>query len=47
MYDVLSSPCIDTGDPQSDFEKEPAPNGKRINMGSYGNTTQSSKSPPK
>ncbi len=32
------SPCIDAGDPSSDFSNEPEPNGARINMGTYGNT---------
>ena len=32
------SPAIDAGDPDSDFSKEPMPNGKRINLGAYGNT---------
>ncbi len=34
------SPCIDAGDPSSDFSKEPRPNGERINMGAYGNTPE-------
>ncbi|MDP2896618.1 MAG: right-handed parallel beta-helix repeat-containing protein [bacterium] len=32
------SPCIDAGDPTSDFSREPEPNGGRVNMGAYGNT---------
>ena len=32
------SPCIDAGDPASDYSNEPQPNGNRINMGAYGNT---------
>jgi hypothetical protein len=36
----LSSPCIDTGDPESEYDKEPLPSGCRINMGAYGNTTE-------
>jgi hypothetical protein len=32
------SPCIDAGDPTSDFSNEPEPNGGRIDMGAYGNT---------
>lgn len=35
-----NSPCIDTGDPTSDFSNEPAPNGGRINIGAYGNTEE-------
>lgn len=34
------SPCIDAGDPASDFTNEPAPNGGRVNMGAYGNTSE-------
>ncbi|MDP2897274.1 MAG: right-handed parallel beta-helix repeat-containing protein [bacterium] len=33
-----NSPCIDAGDPASDYSMEPQPNGGRINMGAYGNT---------
>jgi hypothetical protein len=36
------SPCIDAGDPASDYAREPAPNGKRVNMGCYGNTVVAS-----
>jgi M6 family metalloprotease-like protein len=32
------SPCIDKGDPNSDFSNEPFPNGNRINLGYLGNT---------
>ena len=34
------SPCIDAGDPASDFSLEPEPDGGRINMGAYGNTPE-------
>ncbi|MBN1766846.1 MAG: hypothetical protein JW860_16450 [Sedimentisphaerales bacterium] len=34
------SPCIDAGDPASDFGLEPEPDGGRVNMGAYGNTPQ-------
>ena len=34
-----TSSCIDAGDPASAFGNEPAPNGSRINMGAYGNTS--------
>lgn len=34
------SPCIDGGDPSSPFSEEPQPNGKRVNMGAYGNTPE-------
>ena len=44
MEDPLHSPCIDAGDPLADVSKEPAPNGGRLNMGVYGNTSHASKS---
>lgn len=37
------SPCIDAGDPTSSFIQEPNPNGRRINLGAYGNTPVASK----
>lgn len=39
------SPAIDTGDPQSDFSREREPNGRRINLGAYGNTAEAACSP--
>jgi len=42
VYDANISPCIDAGDPNSDWAGEPWPNGKRINMGAYGGTDQAS-----
>jgi PKD repeat protein len=42
--DSISSPCIDAGDPLSDYSKEPEPNGNRINIGPDGNTVYASKS---
>jgi parallel beta-helix repeat protein len=44
IMDSSTSPCIDGGDPNSDWTGEPWPNGKRINMGAYGGTSQASKS---
>ena len=41
--DVTSS-CIDTGDPTSDWSMEPEPKGERVDMGAYGGTTEASKS---
>ncbi|NCC49672.1 MAG: hypothetical protein EOM20_00515 [Spartobacteria bacterium] len=38
------SPSIDTGPPGMDFSLEPLPNGNRVNMGAYGNTTNASQS---
>ena len=45
VYDEVTSPCIDAGDPNSPIDLEPLPNGDRINMGAYGGTTEASKSP--
>jgi len=45
VTDGVSSPCIDAGDPSSPVGSEPAPNGRRINLGAYGGTSQASKSP--
>ncbi len=47
VNDGSTSPCIDAGDPASEFMVEPNPNGGRINMGAYGNTIYASKSVPK
>jgi hypothetical protein len=44
VTDIVSSPCIDAGDPKSQYSNEPGPNGRRINMGAYGNTDEASKS---
>ena len=37
-YRRETSPAIDKGNPASRWEKEPAPNGRRVNLGFYGNT---------
>ena len=44
VLDVLTSPCIDAGNPDSDFSAELQPNGNRINMGAYGGTAEASMS---
>ncbi|MCH7918451.1 MAG: right-handed parallel beta-helix repeat-containing protein [Planctomycetes bacterium] len=44
VNDPVTSPCIDAGDPASDFSQEESPNGSRINMGAYGGTPFASKS---
>jgi hypothetical protein len=44
-YDNITSPCIDAGDPNSDWTAELWPHGKRINMGAYGGTPEASMSP--
>jgi len=40
------SPCIDAGDPSSDFSLEPEPNGDRVNIGAYGNTHKAASMSP-
>ncbi len=42
LMDRLSSPCLNGGDPDTDFSMEPAPNGARLNMGAYGGTAYAS-----
>lgn len=42
VADSNTSPCIDAGEPNSDWMSEPWPNGKRINMGAYGGTIEAS-----
>ena len=42
--DTVHSPFIDLGDPLADASSEPAPNGGRVNLGAYANTSQASKS---
>jgi len=44
VQDDVSSPCIDAGDPNSDWTAELWPHGKRINMGAYGGTPEASMS---
>jgi len=45
IYDEMSSPCIDAGDSSDmSWQSELWPHGKRINMGAYGGTGQSSMS---
>ncbi len=43
VFDGARSPCIDAGDPDSDYTLEPPANGGRINLGRYGNTAEASK----
>ena len=42
VSDSVTSPCIDSGDPNMNFSKEPEPNGGRINMGVFGGTPYAS-----
>jgi parallel beta-helix repeat protein len=44
VYDDVTSPCIDAGDPNSDWSQEVWPHGERVNMGAYGGTEQASMS---
>jgi len=46
VLDKVTSPCINAGDPQSDYSNEPKPNGGRINLGAYGGTAYASLSEP-
>ena len=43
VKDSNDSPCIDAGDPASDFSLESNRNGGRINLGAYGNTVFASR----
>ena len=43
-HELDVAPGIDWGDANSDYSKEPFPNGHRINLGAYGGTVQASKS---
>jgi hypothetical protein len=42
--DRLTSPCIDAGDPNSNWAAELWPHGKRINLGAYGGMPEASMS---
>ena len=44
INDSITSYCINTGDPTSDYSAEPYPNGQRINIGAFGGTPTASKS---
>jgi hypothetical protein len=44
VVDSVTSPCIDAGDPGSDYCGELWPHGGRINMGAYGGTSEASMS---
>jgi hypothetical protein len=44
VQDDVTSPCIDAGDPNSDWTAELWPQGERINMGAYGGTREASMS---
>jgi len=44
VFDDVTSPCIDAGDPNSDWKRELWPHGERVNMGAYGGTPEASMS---
>lgn len=44
VFDTVTSPCIDAGDPASDWTDELWPHGERINMGAFGGMPQASMS---
>ncbi|MHC4751002.1 MAG: NosD domain-containing protein, partial [Planctomycetota bacterium] len=44
VNDEVTSPCVDAGDPNSDWTAELWPHGKHINIGEYGGTAQASAS---
>jgi hypothetical protein len=44
VTDAVDSPCIDAGDPNSNWKSELWPHGKRINMGAYEGTPEASMS---
>jgi hypothetical protein len=44
VYDDVTSPCIDAGDPSSSIGFEITPNGAVVNMGAFGGTWQASRS---
>ncbi len=45
VTDSDTSPCIDLGNPESDYSNEPSYPRGHIEMGAYGNTSQASKTP--
>jgi predicted outer membrane repeat protein len=47
VVDDVKSPCIDAGDTNSPYALEPEGNGRRINLGAYGNTLFASLSSPR
>lgn len=44
IFDKVTSPCIDLGDPNGPLGSEPFPNGGFVNLGAYGGTSQASRS---
>lgn len=44
IFDEVTSPCIDAGDPNAPLGAEPFPNGGYVNVGTYGGTLEASRS---
>ena len=44
VYDEVTSPCIDAGEPSASWTEELYPHGMRVNMGAYGGTAEASMS---
>ncbi|MBN2132080.1 MAG: hypothetical protein JW741_21445 [Sedimentisphaerales bacterium] len=44
VFDDVTSPCIDAGDPNGPINAEPFPNGGYANLGAYGGTAEASRS---
>jgi hypothetical protein len=38
VFDSVTSPCVNAGDPTGAYDREPEPNGGRVDMGAYGNS---------
>jgi MYXO-CTERM domain-containing protein len=38
VFDSVTSPCVNAGDPSGAYDREPDPNGGRVDMGAYGNS---------
>ena len=45
VFDAVTSPLIDAGDPAAAFTNEPAPHGGRRNIGRFGDTGEASRTP--
>jgi hypothetical protein len=43
VQDKVNSPALDAGNPADPFDREPLLNGKRVNLGAYGNTEVASR----
>ena len=46
VLDSVTSSCIDAGDPNADYSREPMPNGGRIDMGAHGGSNYASMKEP-